>query len=853
MRTLFLAGWRSHRQHPWLGLLSIAGIALGVAIATAIALANAAARRSFAESLDGVVGQATHQVVAGSTGLPETAYPVLRAAAMAHGGYAAPLVEAEVAVVGQPGSSVRLLGVDPFAEGPFRAAAAATQRGSGPTGNALPLARLLTEPGAVVLSSATAAELHLTGNLLTVRYGTRRVNLPIIATLPDNGNALTRANRLVLIDIASAQEALDRVGRLDRIDLILPDAAAEAAVRAVLPPGCELVPAARRGEALRQLTAAFHTNLTALGLIALLVGMFLIANTASFAVVRRRELFARLRAHGATPGQLATLVLGEACIAGLCAAVLGLALGVALAQVLVGLVTRTIGDLYANIGHAAIGNEPLVLVQGLLLGVGATLLATAWPAWDAARSTPRLGLLRTGSERAWQCALPWIAAAGATLLAACAATLAWAPATIPAGFAAIGLGVLGAAVLVPALVVPLVRLLALPARRQPLVALAARAVDANLSRTGIAVAALSVACAAALGMALMVSSFRRALDEWLSATLSADVYLSAPRLVAARVGDAPLDPVLVTQLLAVQGIAAVVPKRDSVIGSDHGELALVAFDPLPTSRLSFVARPAFGSTGERDAAWDAFARGAVFVTEPFANRRALTTGDQLVLRSPTGDHPVRIAAVLADYSSDQGCVYLDRGIYRAWYHDDAITALAITASPEVGAATLVSRLRETAGDAPLYLTPGATLKAASLTVFDRTFAITSVIRWMATGVAVLGLIAALAAVQLERARSTARLRAIGLTPGGVLGLALAECLLTGLAAGLLALPIGIGLAAGLTHVINRRSFGWSMELHLDPWQLLLTVTLAAGAAVLAGIIPAWRAGRRNLVEALHAE
>ena len=874
MNALFAAGLRSHRQHAWLGLLAVAGIALGVAIATAIALANDAARRSFADSLSGVVGQATHQVVGGSNGVPETAYAPLRAAAVSHGGAAAPLVEAEVAVVseagkqageagrpaGQPATVVRLLGVDPFAEAPFRGITAARRPAEGHiAAAAFPLSRLLTEPGTVVLSQATAAALTLNDGVLTVRHGTRRVALRVIATLPDDGNALARSARLVLCDLATAQETLDRVGRLDRVDLILPDAAAEDAVRAVLPAGCELVPAARRGAALQQLTAAFHTNLTALGLIALVVGMFLIANTASFAVVRRRELFARLRAHGATPGQILGLVLGEAAIAGLGASVLGIALGVALANLLLRLVTRTIGDLYASIGPVTLSVEPGVLIQGVVLGVGATLLAAAWPAYEAACTIPRLGLLRTAPERGWRRALPWTVAVGVGLLLAGAALLAWAPPTITCGFIALGLGLIGAAVLVPALVVPLVRLLAVPgylflgAALRPLLALATRAVGANLSRTGIAVAALSVACAAALGMSLMVSSFRHALDEWLSATLTADVYVSAPRLVAARVGDQPLDPELVTRLLAVPGIAAVVRKRDAVVGTDRGEAALAAFDPLRTSRNAFSARPAFRNEAERDAAWAAFSGGDVFVTEPFANRRGVTTGDSLVLHTPDGDHRVAIAAVLADYSSDQGCIYLDRVRYRAWFHDEAVTALAINADPGVEATALVERLRAAAGDAPLYITPGATLKAASLTVFDRTFAITSLIRWMAAGVAVLGLIAALAAVQLERARSTARLRAIGLTRGGVLALALGECLLTGLAAGLLALPLGIGLAAGLTQVINRRSFGWSMELHLDPWQLALTVALAAGAALVAGIVPAWRAGRRNLVEFLHAE
>jgi putative ABC transport system permease protein len=845
---LVLAAWRSHRRQPGLALLAIAGIALGVAVAVAIALANQAARKAFSDSLAGVVGQATHQVVAGTAGIPDAAYAPLRSAVLAAGGFAAPVVEAEVLLPDHPGRVVRLLGVDPFAEAPFRAATGAL-RGD----RAFPLAQLLTQPGAAVMSTATAAALGVTSAELRVRHGTVTSTLHLIATVADDGNALTRANNLVVTDLATAQEVLARVGRLDRVDLILPT----DGIVLPLPPGSELVPAARRGESLRQLTEAFHTNLSALGLIALVVGMFLIANTASFAVVRRRELFARLRAHGATPQQILHLALGEAVVAGVIASLLGTALGLVLAQGLIRLVTRTIGDLYAAVGPVRITVEPWILVQGLLLGTVATVIAAAIPAREAARTKPRLGLLRTEPERVAGRALPWLAAAGVGLLGLAAVVLFVLPSTIIAGFVGLGLALVGAALVVPAVLAPLTALLAWPfARRSPLAALAVRAIASNRSRTGIAVAALSVACAAALGMTLMVASFRQALATWLAATITADVYISAPRLVAARVGDAPLDPALIERLLAVPGIHGITRKRDARVAltlpsGERREVDLAAFTPRPGSEASFIARPAWRSDAARSAAWRDFAAGAAYVTEPFATHRQVQAGDTLVLHTPSGDRPVRIAAVLADYSSDQGAVYLHLDTYRAWYGDPAITALALDATPEVGADELVRRLRIAAGDAPAAITPGATLTAASLVVFDRTFAITAVIRWLAAGVAVLGLIAALAAVQVERARTTARLRAIGLTPGGVILLATGESLLTGLAAGILALPIGIGLAAGLTHVINRRSFGWSMDLGIDPRQLLLTIALAAGAAAIAGLIPAIRASRVRVAEFLH--
>ncbi len=856
MRLLATVAWRSHRRHPGLALLAIIGIALGVAVSTAIALANAAARQAFTDSLGGLVGHATHQVVAGSHGLPETAYAAIRVAAMAHGAAVAPVVEAEVAVVERPGRTLHLLGVDVFAEAPFRDATQPVLHG-----RAFPVARLLTEPGTVVLSQTTAADLGLSeGQTFHIRHGSTMPAVTLIATLADSGNAVTRQVAFALCDIATAQELLGRPGRVDYLDVRMDDEAtsAAAAITAVLPAGAELVPASRRSDSLRQLTEAFHTNLSALGLIALVVGMFLIANTASFAVVRRRELFARLRAHGTTPGQILGMVMGEALTAGVLASLLGVLLGTVLAKLLLRLVARTIGDLYANIGQPVIAIEPLIIVQGLLLGIGATLLAAWLPALDAARSAPRLGLVASTHEHAWRRALPWLAVGGAALLGLCALILFACPPTINAGFVGLGCGLIAAALVVPVLVVPVVTVLAWPWRRFPVVTLAARAVGANLSRTGIAVAALSVACAAALGMTLMVASFRLALNTWLATTLTADVYVAAPRLIAARVGETPLAPAVVERLLAVPGIASVVPKRDAIISvqfpngvSDDATLA--AFTPRAESRAAFVARPAFASEAARDAAWVAFAAGAVFITEPFATHRHLQVGQELILLTPAGRRPVTIAAVMVDYSSDAGAVYLHRQYYQNWFADDSVTALAMDAAPGISADELSARLRQAAGDAPLSITSSRALTVASLTVFDRTFAITTVIRWLAAGVAVLGLIAALAAVQVERARTTARLRACGVTPNEVIGLALYECLFTGAAAGLLAVPMGMALAAGLTHVINRRSFGWSMALDIEGWQLLLTVALAASAAVAAGFFPAWRASRRPLAEALHAD
>jgi len=379
--------------------------------------------------------------------------------------------------------------------------------------------------------------------------------------------------------------------------------------------------------------------------------------------------------------------------------------------------------------------------------------------------------------------------------------------------------------------------------------MAARNVVAALSRTAVAVAALMVAVSVSIGVGIMVGSFRQTVVAWLEQSLIADVYVSAPTTAANRV-DSTVPPELVAALSAVEGVQAVTRFRSVQVDTPIGPTTLVAIDaPAARGRAALRFREGGG-----EATWAAWESGAVLISEPLAYRTGLGMGDTLTLRTDRGPRAFSIAGVYYDYSSDRGIIRMPYAAYRAAWDDPAISSLALYAAPGVDVDALVQRLRAVAArQGDLIVNPNRALREGTLAVFDRTFAITSVLQALATIVAFIGILSALMALQLERARELAMLRANGLTPRQLWGVVLTQTGLMGLTAGLLAMPLGLALALVLVYVINRRSFGWTLDLSLDPSLFVQALLVAGIAALLAGIYPALKMSRTSPALALREE
>lgn len=838
MRLLATASRRALTRQRWLLALVVLGIAIGVAVVVAVDLANESARRAFALSLESASGRATHQIVGGPAGLDERLYARLRLAGVRE---AAPLVEAYATAGAE---TLRLLGVDPFAETGIRAHLGAVESEA--------IVRLLTEPGAALLAAPTAARLGLSpGDRLEAGIGGRRHALTLVGLLrADRPAAL---DGLLLVDIATAQEITGSLGRLSAIDLAVPeDEAGDAALRRIagmLPPEAALVRAAARGQTLVQMTRAFRTNLTAMSLLALVVGSFLIYNTMTFAVLRRRALLGTMRALGVTRAEIFRLVLAEALAIGLAGAAIGLALGAALGLGLVRLVTRTIGDLYFVVTVRDAGLAVAPFAKGLALGLLATTAATLPAAFEAAGTAPRLALLRSTIEARVRRASPRLAATGLAMIGAALLALGFAGRGLVAGFAALFLLILGLTLLVPLAVAAMARLGEPLARHAGVVPrLAIRGVVAALSRTGVAIAALMLAVAAVIGVGVMIASFRASVETWLDSTLRADLYVSVPGAGGAR-APGHLDPSLVAGVRALPGIGMVVAARYVTLEAEGTFTELLALD-FPDSWS-----PAYRFKQAAPDAWAALAAGrAVLVTEPYAYRNAVGLGDRIRLRTREGERALPIAGVLHDYSSENGLVVLAHALYRRLYDDPHYSALRLYLSPGADPAAVADAVRGlAAGVQAVQVRSNRELRALSLAIFDRTFTITEVLRLLAVVVAFVGILSALMALELERAREYAVLRALGMTPGEVGRMAGTQTALMGLAAGVLAVPVGLALALMLIEVINRRAFGWSMQTLVPIDVLAGAIALAVLAAVAAGIYPASRLARARPVEGLREE
>lgn len=834
MPVLFRASFGYLLRHPWQLVLAIVGISVGVAVMVAVDLANQSSRKAFRLSMDTLNGQATHQVIGGPAGVDETLYVALRVRHAIRS--IAPVVAGYVTVGDE---TMQLLGVDVFAEREFRPFTAPESPGADLTGEAgstgsgsqQMISGLLAGRGYVLLSPETAARLGLAVGERFAVLADGRERVATVGGLLGGDNPGQLGN-VMIVDIAVAQDWLGMAGKLSRIDVRIDEPHLEEALVARLPDGTSLLSAAGRTRTTADMSAAFMTNLSAMSLLAMLVGIFLIYNSVAFAVLQRRDLIGILRALGLTRRQVFGLILGEAAVLGVVGAALGVAAGILLGERLLFLVARTISDHYFLVNVTSLAIDPLSIAKGVVSGVGATLLAAAVPAFEASSYAPRLAMTRSSLESRAGRMLPRLAVGGIAMMGLAAAIILVSGRNLVAGLSALFILILGFSFCVPAIA------RALSGVIEPLAGrlggatgrLAVGSTVRSLSRTGVAIVALAVAVSATIGVSVMVGSFRTSVNEWLGNSLQSDVYVGVPR--------GTLDADLLDDLVRQPGIRSFSTSRRTWIETDRGRTRIIAIKMAPGSEAGTVIRD-----GDPETVWRRFTAGrAVLVSDSYAWRHSVAAGDQVALETRLGPVDLDIAAVYQSYDSNDGAIMMSRQTYAALFDDDGVDSIGLYLEPGVDADDLMARLREVgAGRQALIMNSNARIRELSLGIFDRTFVITNVLYWLAVGVAVIGILGAMLALQLERAREFAVLRALGMTPGQTGALVTAQCGFVGLLAGLASLPLGLLMAWILIAVINRRAFGWQIDMVVAPWPLLSALALAVAAALVAGLYPSWRA------------
>jgi putative ABC transport system permease protein len=667
------------------------------------------------------------------------------------------------------------------------------------------------------------------------------------------GGVFRERARALAADILLAQRVLRREGKLDRILVWTPAGATaeswQTKLAEHLSPGVTLSPYGSRTRENRRMLEAFRWNLRVLSYIALVVGAFLIYNTISVSVVRRRADIGILRAIGATRGWILAAFLAEAAAFGFAGALLGVLLGRAMAEGAVRLVGATVESLYVSSQPGEIRLTFGSVAFALGIGIAISILSALGPAREAASVKPVEAMARGRGD--WIARIRFrrglIFAAILALLAGFASRLQPVAGKPLGGYAAALLLIGAAALAIPALVLVANRILSPLLRRFPGIEsmLAMRSLAASLQRTSVLVAALTTATAMMISVGIMVGSFRETVLVWMNGQLKADLYIR-PAGPASADRFPTLDAGLADRLTALPEVRLVDRFRAYPISYGGlpatlggGETAAVAQD----DRLAFAA-------GDHDTAMAKLPTcDCVIVSEPFANKHNVRVGDDLKL--PFG--VFEVLGVYLDYANERGYVIMDRATLLKYLPDPAPSNLAIWLNPGVDIEAGKRAVEGAARGSRVAVFANQTLRREAIKIFDRTFAITYALEAVAILVAVMGVAGALLALVIDRRRELGLLRFLGASAGQVRSVIFSEAALLGLLSAAAGTALGVLLSLVLVFVINKQSFGWTIQFHWPVGVLLSALALVYVSTLLAALYPARIAGRLNPIEVVHEE
>ena len=859
--------WGEWRAHPLRNALSVLAIALGVALGFAVHLINAMALDGFTSGMNRLRGAADLQV-RGTTpaGFDETLFERLAdrdgpwsmiASSIA---VASPVVEREVVAIEDPSISIRIVGLDPL-----RAVAVTPRLIGRPSADDRDAARTDTwfDPDAIWISSSLRDALHKkVGDRLAIGVDGATVILRIAGFVDEDEQASSPSlgassnhRTIATMDIAGAQWRLGRLGRLSRIDLRLREGVDGARVRdaiaRVLPPDARITDASDDSARTGDLSRAYRVNLDMLALMALFTGAFLVYSTQSLAVARRRAQLALLRVVGVVRRHVIAQVLAEGAVQGVIGGLLGLVLGLAFAVAALrwfggdlggGYFARTAPDL-----HRLLLASPLSAATFFALGVLAALIGSFFPAREAARAQPAVALKSAGSDNDARPASPWL---GTGLLAAGIAC-AFAPpiAGLPIlGYVAMALLLFGGIAAMPWFArVLLAPFAATSERRAISIDLALHRLRAAPGAAAVALCGIVASASLMVAMTVMIASFRHSVDAWLVDLLSADLYVRTNSVDGGGLGPADVDT-----LRAVSGVASIEVQKVLPISlaSDRPAISLIArgIDADPRRSLPLV-RSADATDDTSIPIWVSEAMVELYGFEP-GRIVSLPLGD------PENGTRYRVAGVWRDYARQFGSIAMRRVDYSRITGDTRFSDAAIRLSPGASATVVGNHLRDalpaTLQRRAEFAEP-ATIRAVSLAIFDRSFAVTYLLQAVAIAIGLAGVAATFSAQTLARAKEFGMLRHVGVLKSQIAGELATEGALLGVVGCIAGGSLGLAIGAVLIHVVNPQSFHWTMDT-VVPWSTLATVGFALVAvSAIAALVSGRRAMAHDAVLAVRED
>lgn len=835
-------------QEPVRASLTVLAVALGVAVVLAIDLAGSAAAGSFRASLETLVGKSNLEVVA-TGGVPEALVGTLDA--LPYPISVAPRME-DSAIFVDSKKTLPLIGLDLIAQrnlaqqlGGAMSLSTAEQRS--------PEQALqdLLDPDSVWVGASLGKK---PGEHVRLLINDEVHEFTVRGVYPDSHGA----ESAIVMDIAAAQRAVHRFGRVDRILLDVPDSPSleiwQERLRGALPAGVEVRAEGEGTSENRRMLAAFRWNLQLLSYIALVVGAFLIYNTISVSVVRRRPETGIVRALGASRRMVLAAFVGEGAAFGLFGAALGIPLGRIMAVGAVKFMAATVESLYVSSRPGPLALNASSLFLALFAGIGVAIFSAFSPAREASVISPVEALARGGREtlaRVRKSRDLYIAIVLA--LGASAASRARAIEGKPLfGYLAALLLVVAFALATPAFTDAILSrscrlfgaLFGVEAR------LASQSLAASLRRTSVLVGALSTAIAMMTAVGIMVGSFRETVVLWMEDRLPADLYLG-PAHAEAPDRHPTLSLALAEKISKLPGVAGVDRLRAYEISYGGMPATLASVD---LSAIRAEQRSNFFSGRSTEKVLSEIRNAdAVLVSEPFTYKHHVRAGDTITLALGERRVAFRIADVYYDYGSERGTILMDRQTTLRYLPDPASSNLAIYVAPGDSVEGVRTEIEQAAADYRISISSNRELRAEAVRIFDRTFAITYALEAVAVIVAVIGVASALLALVIDRRRELGLLRFLGGAARQVRKQILVEAGLLGLLANVIGIALGFALSLILIYVINKQSFGWTIRFHWPVAILLGALSAVYASTVLAGLYPARVAVHLNPLEAVHEE
>jgi len=783
-----------------------------------MALSAQAALSSFTQAVEFLKGRSTHSIERPAGPMDENILPQLMRDPAVEA--FAPMIDRRLRINEE---TVRLLGVDPFLDRAIRPELTPSRSGQRNSDRSEPALSFLLDERSILLDSRLADQLGLKpGDQLETHRGSLRV----IGTFLNPSS-----EPLILMDIAQAQRLYGLPGQLDRVDLIVAD---DSSFRSRWAVGFHIQSAQQRRATLSDMLRAFRLNLQALSLLALFVGIFLVYNTAMFAVVSRRRDAGILMSLGARRREVIFAFLAEILLLGALGGALGGVLGYFLSRFLTELVAGTISNLYFFLRPATPDWSGWILLISIFLGCGASLLGGFFPMAELVRVDPVQALRGRTASRGMKRSARNAALTGLGILGVSLAILAMPSVHVYVGFASSFGLLIGASLLTGLTLIHLTPLLKRGLHRLSGLAgkMAAGNIRQNLGRTAVAVAAFMVALSMSVGLGSMIGSFRQSLIWWMETQLQGDLYVG-------KIPEFEVPETFYQELRSWPELGGVDPYRNVQIDYQGTPVYVSAVN---ASVLQKYTR--FGWLNGGNENWEPVKKGAVIISESFFRRFGVRAGDRLTLPGTHGPVSLEVAAVFYDYTSEHGVIMMDRSTYLKIFDDHTINSVAVfmDASNPRRQELLheVSRRAESLG---LPVATRDQLHGNILNVFDSTFAVTRSMRILAIVVAFFGIAGALLTLFMERQREFGIYRALGFSTRQVAGMTLLEGLGMGLVSFLLSMGVGTALAFVLIRVINLRSFNWTIFFYFSPEPYLLAAATAILASLGAAAYPIWKVYR----------